>query len=64
VWGNERAEKRKEQVRRRLEEIGLEGDRVEIVHIAANQGNQFNDIVRSMAARIHQLGTNPGKVIK
>lgn len=64
VWGNERAEKRKEQVRRRLEEIGLEGDRVEIVHIAANQGNQFNDTVRSMAARIHQLGTNPGKVIK
>lgn len=64
VWGNDRADKRKEQVRMRLSDVGLEGDRVEIVHLAANQGNEFNDTVRAMAARIHQLGTNPGKVIK
>jgi coenzyme F420-reducing hydrogenase delta subunit/Pyruvate/2-oxoacid:ferredoxin oxidoreductase delta subunit len=64
ICGNDRADKRKEQVRRRLSEIGLEDERVEIVHLAANQGNEFNDKVRTMAARIHQLGTNPGKVIK
>jgi quinone-modifying oxidoreductase subunit QmoB len=64
VWGNERADKRKEQVQRRLAEIGLEGDRVEIIHLAANQGNQFNTSVRSMVDKINQLGSNPGKVIK
>ena len=64
VWGNERADKRKEQVQRRLAEIGLEGDRVDIVHLAANQGNQFNASVRSMVDKINQLGSNPGKVIE
>jgi len=64
VWGNDRAEKRKEQVRRLLTEIGLEEERVELVRVAANQGNQFNAAVRAMAERIRQLGTNPGKVVK
>lgn len=63
VWGNERAEKRKEQVRKLLEDIGIEGERVEFVHVAANQGNQFNAAVRSMAEKIRQLGTIPGKVV-
>ncbi|MDH7576347.1 MAG: hydrogenase iron-sulfur subunit [Bacillota bacterium] len=64
VWGNERAEKRKEQVRKLLNDIGLEGDRVEIVHVAANQGNQFNTAVKAMAEKVRQFGTNPGKVVK
>ncbi|NPV30666.1 MAG: hydrogenase iron-sulfur subunit [Firmicutes bacterium] len=64
VWGNERAEKRKEQVRKLLNDIGIEGERVEFVHVAANQGNQFNSAVRAMAEKIRQLGTNPGKVVK
>lgn len=64
VWGNTRADQRKEQVRRRLREAGLEEDRVEIVYLAANQGNQFIASVQSMAARINQLGSNPGKVIR
>ena len=64
VWGNERADQRKEQVRRRLAEIGLEGDRVEIIHLAANQGHEFNASVRSMAEKMNQLGSYPGKVIK
>jgi len=64
VWGNERADQRMEQVRRRLREAGLEEDRVEIVYLAANQGNQFIASVQSMAARINQLGSNPGKVIE
>lgn len=64
VWGNERADQRKEQVRRRLREAGIEEDRVEIVYLAANQGNQFIASVQSMADRINQLGSNPGKVIK
>lgn len=62
--GNVRADQRKELVRKRLEAIGLEGERVEIVHVAANQGNQFNESVRSMVARVNQLGSYPGKVIR
>jgi len=64
VWGNTRADQRKEQVRRRLREAGIEEDRLEIVYLAANQGNQFIASVQSMAARINQLGSNPGKVIR
>lgn len=64
VWGNERAEKRKEKVRSMLEAVGLEGDRVEFVHVAANQGNQFNVAVKAMAEKIRQLGANAGKVVK
>jgi heterodisulfide reductase subunit A-like polyferredoxin/coenzyme F420-reducing hydrogenase delta subunit len=64
IWGNKRAIKRKEQVRRLLEDIGIEGDRVEFVHIAANQGNQFYDAVKVMADKVRQLGTNPGKVVR
>jgi quinone-modifying oxidoreductase subunit QmoB len=64
IRGNVRADQRKELVRKRLEEIGMEGDRIEIVHVAANQGHQFNESIRSMVARINQLGTYPGKVIR
>ncbi len=64
VWGNERAAKRKEQIQRRFAEVGLDGDRIEIVFLAANQGKQFNDSVSLMIDRINQLGSYPGKVIK
>lgn len=64
VWGNERAEKRCAQVRSLLKQVGIEEDRVDIVHVAANQGHQFNAAVKAMAERIQQLGTNPGKVRK
>jgi coenzyme F420-reducing hydrogenase delta subunit/Pyruvate/2-oxoacid:ferredoxin oxidoreductase delta subunit len=64
VWGNKRAEKRKEQVRGLLQTAGIEPERVDLVHVAANQGNQFNAAVRDMADRINQLGPNAGKVRK
>lgn len=61
IWGNERAEKRKGQVRKLLKDIGLEEERIEFVHIAANQGNQFNHAVRTMAERIQKLGKTQGR---
>lgn len=61
IWGNERAEKRKGQVRKLLKDIGLEEERVEFVHIAANQGNQFYNAVRTMAERIQKLGKMQGR---
>ena len=46
-----------------LNQIGL-GERIDFVHVAANQGNQFNTAVKAMAEKIRQSGTNPGKVVK
>ena len=63
VWGNNRAEQRKEHAQQILNQIGL-GDRIDFVHVAANQGNQFNTAVKAMAEKIRQSGTNPGKVVK
>jgi coenzyme F420-reducing hydrogenase delta subunit/Pyruvate/2-oxoacid:ferredoxin oxidoreductase delta subunit len=63
VWGNDRAEQRKERTQKILNQIGL-GERIDFVHVAANQGNQFNTAVKAMAEKIRQSGTNPGKVVK
>ncbi len=63
VWGNDRAEQRKERAQQILNQIGL-GERIDFVHVAANQGNQFNTAVKAMAEKIRQSGTNPGKVVK
>jgi coenzyme F420-reducing hydrogenase delta subunit/Pyruvate/2-oxoacid:ferredoxin oxidoreductase delta subunit len=63
VWGNDRAEQRKERAQQLLSQVGL-GERIDFVHLAANQGNQFNTAVKAMAEKIRQSGTNPGKVVK
>ena len=62
VWGNNRAEQRQERARQILNRIGL-GERIDFVHVAANQGNQFNTAVQAMAEKIRQSGANPGKVV-
>lgn len=63
VWGNDRAEQRKERAQQILNQVGL-GERIDFVRVAANQGNQFNTAVKAMAEKIRQSGTNPGKVVK
>jgi coenzyme F420-reducing hydrogenase delta subunit/Pyruvate/2-oxoacid:ferredoxin oxidoreductase delta subunit len=63
VWGNNRAEQRKERAQKLLTQIGL-GDRIDFVRVAANQGNQFNAAVKAMAEKIRQSGTNPGRVVR
>ena len=63
VWGNNRAEQRKERAQQILNQVGL-GERIDFVRVAANQGNQFNTAVKAMAEKIRQSGTNPGKVVK
>jgi heterodisulfide reductase subunit A-like polyferredoxin/coenzyme F420-reducing hydrogenase delta subunit len=62
IWGNVRAEQRKARVQQICERLGL-GDRIDLVHVAANQGNQFNTAVKAMAEKIRQSGSNPGKVV-
>jgi coenzyme F420-reducing hydrogenase delta subunit len=40
------------------------GERIDFVHVAANQGNRFKAAVREMADKVNQSGTNPGRVAK
>lgn len=61
VWGNERAEKRQGLVRKLLKDIGWEEERIEFVHVAANQGKQFVQAVRTMAEKIQKLGKMQGR---
>jgi coenzyme F420-reducing hydrogenase delta subunit len=57
--GNLRARKRVDYVRRILESIGIESDRVAMYNLSAGMGPRFAEIVREMTSKIQQLGPNP-----
>lgn len=56
IRGNLRARQRVEYVKTLLEEINLEGGRVEMYNLSAGQGPRFAEIVREMTERIQELG--------
>ncbi len=57
--GNVRAARRVEAVRGLLEEIGIEGERVEMVNMSAGMGDRFAQIATQFTEKIRQLGPNP-----
>ena len=57
--GNVRAAKRVAQVRRLLDEIGIGGERVEMVNLSAGMGERFAEMARQITERIRKLGPNP-----
>ncbi len=64
--GNLRAKKRVLYVRRLLESIGVEGDRVAMYNLSAGMGPRFAEIVQEMTDKIRKLGplvkkADPGK---
>lgn len=59
--GNIRARKRVEYVRRLLETIGLEPDRVAMYNLSSGEGPRFAEISREMTEKVRQLGPNPVK---
>ena len=60
VEGNARAEVRIRMIRRVLTEIGIEPDRVELVHASADETlEQLEKLVRDAVARICKLGESP-----
>jgi len=59
VRGNLHARKRVERLKKILQEVGLEPERVEMVHVAASEGPQFAAICREMTERAYRLGPNP-----
>jgi len=60
--GNLRAKKRVERTKMILEEIGIEGERVEMYNLSASEGVKFAEIAKEMTEKIKKLGPSPIKV--
>ena len=56
LTGNLRARKRVTYVKRLLEEIGIEGERVEIFNLSSAMGGRFAEIVEEMTQKVKALG--------
>lgn len=59
MTGNLKARKKVNYVKKALEEIGVEPDRVEMYNLSAGQGPRFAEIAREMGEKITKLGPSP-----
>jgi coenzyme F420-reducing hydrogenase delta subunit len=57
--GNLNARKRVEYIHKRLEEIGLEGNRIQMMNLSAAMGGQFASLAAELTAAITSIGPNP-----
>jgi F420-non-reducing hydrogenase iron-sulfur subunit len=61
LGGNLKARKRVELVRKSLQDIGMEPERVRMYNLSSAMGPRFAEIAREMTESIRQLGPNPLK---
>ena len=61
VRGNERGRARVRRARLILDEIGLEGERLDMFFMSGSQGHAFAIAAQTMTERIRQLGPSPLK---
>jgi coenzyme F420-reducing hydrogenase delta subunit len=59
LTGNYKARRRVNYVKKTLEEIGLEPERVEMFNLSAGEGPRFAEIAIEMNDRIKELGPSP-----
>jgi len=59
VRGNERGRARVKRTREILEEIGLEGERLDMFFLSGSQGHAFAIAAQTMTERVRSLGPNP-----
>lgn len=59
LTGNLKAKRRVQAVKKILEEIGVEPERVEMFNMSAGDGPRFAEIAREMVERIKALGPTP-----
>lgn len=59
VSGNLKARRRVEYVKRTLEELGIEPERVEMYNLSSAMGPRFAEIAIEMTKRIKNLGPSP-----
>jgi len=62
IKGNYRAKAMVPSVKKMLEEIGLNPQRVEFFHVAASQAPRWVEVVKEMTERARTLGPNPLRV--
>ena len=59
--GNYKANRRMKLLKKMLEELGLESERVKFSYISASEGKEFADLISEMTETIRKLGPNPLK---
>ena len=59
ISGNLKAKKRVQYVKKVLEEVGIEPERVEMFNLSAGEGTRFAEIANEMFNRIKELGPSP-----
>jgi len=57
--GNNRASRRVEYVQKYLDEIGIGGERLEMVNMSAGMGYRFAQIATEITEKIRKLGPSP-----
>jgi len=57
--GNMRAKMRVSSAKKLLEEVGIEGERLQIFNLASNMGFGFNKVVNDMKNTILKVGRSP-----
>ena len=58
-YGDFEARKRVDQTKGILDSLGLDGRRIELFHIASNQGLRFKEVADVIFERARHLGPNP-----
>jgi coenzyme F420-reducing hydrogenase delta subunit len=61
ISGIRKAEKRVEQIKKILEELDIEPDRVSAFNLSAGKGYGFAEVAREMIDRVKALGPSPVK---
>lgn len=59
IHGNTYAKRRVAEAKRRLAEVGLPPERLEMFQLSAAMGERFAEIARKMTARAERLGPGP-----
>ncbi len=61
VNGITKAAKRVESVKKILEELDIEPDRIDVFNLSAAQGQRFVEVAHEMVEKIRDLGPSPAK---
>jgi F420-non-reducing hydrogenase iron-sulfur subunit len=59
ISGNIKTRKKVEYVKKTLEELGIEPERIEMFNLSSAQGSRFAEIANEMTTKIRELGPSP-----
>ncbi len=62
ISGNIKTRKKVNYVKKTLEEIGIEPERIEMFNLSSAQGARFSEIAAEMTEQVRKLGPSPVKL--